>query len=351
MERTSHVHRRGRGAGINPAPRFERFHLEEDPEALDDEERRAVPTTFLTDTSRSILSNNDSPDVPFTYSLNPYRGCEHGCVWCYARPTHEYLGFSAGVDFETKILVKEDAATLLANRFEDPKWEPQVIAMSGVTDPYQPVERKRRITRECLEVFVRYRNPVGIVTKNHLVTRDIDLLSDLARDDLARVYLSVTSLNDELTGKMEPRTSRAARRLDAIRRLTDAGIPTGVMVAPVVPGLTDEEMPAILKAAREAGARWASYIVMRLPGAVDGIFREWLEREYPNRVNRVMNRVRQLRGGRPNDPRFGTRMSGTGQWAELFNQLFRKTASRLGYDSEHPPAPTHHFRRSQGELF
>lgn len=347
----SSLHRRGRGSALNPANRFERLHLEEDAAALDEDERRSVATQFLKDTSRSVLARNDSPDVPFTYSLNPYRGCEHGCVYCYARPSHEYLGFSAGLDFETRILVKPDAPELLARQFEDESWEPQVVALSGNTDPYQPAERRLKLTRACLEVFLRYRNPVSIITKNHLVTRDVDILEEMASLDLVGVMVSVTSLRDDLVADMEPRTSRPARRLTAIRQLSDAGIPTGVMVAPVIPGLTDEEMPAILEAAREAGARTASWIPVRLPGAVESIFEEWLERAHPGRTDKIRGRIRSLRGGAMNDPRFGFRMRGEGQWAEILSEVFKTTVDRLGYNRDARVLSSEHFRRSQRELF
>jgi DNA repair photolyase len=345
------IHRKGRGAGRNPANRFERLSTELDLGALDEEERRAVPTLFLTDATKSVLSENKSPDVGFRFSLNPYRGCEHGCVYCYSRPSHEYLGFSAGLDFETRIVVKHEAPRLLAEAFEHKNWEPQVVAMSGNTDPYQPAERKLQLTRQCLEVFQRFGNPVSIITKNHLVTRDIDILSDMAKSNLVNVHVSITSLKDEVTGKMEPRTSRAVRRLDAIRQLSEAGIPTGVMAAPVIPGLTDEEMPAILEAAYEHGARRAGYIVVRLPGAVLPIFQEWVQREYPLRAGGILSRIRSLRGGQMNDPQFGVRMRGTGHWAELMNRMFKMTTNRLGMNLPRPPLETAHFRRSQGELF
>lgn len=334
------IHRRGRGAGSNPANRFERLATELDAGELDEEERRSVKTQFLTDASKSVLSENNSPDVGFRYSLNPYRGCEHGCSYCYARPSHEYLGFSAGLDFETRIVVKRDAPRLLAEHFDRASWEPQVVVLSGNTDPYQPVEKKLGLTRACLEVFRTYRNPVSIITKNHLVTRDIDILADMARLNLVNVHLSITSLCDEVTGKMEPRTSRASRRLAALRELTDAGIPAGVMIAPVVPGLTDEEMPAILEAAHEHGAASAGYIVLRLPGPVAPIFVEWVGREYPLRASKIMSRIRSIRKGKMNDADFGVRMRGTGQWADLFSRMFAMTAGRLGMNQPRPQLET-----------
>lgn len=345
------IPRRGRGAAVNPANRFESLHVEIEAEALDPDERRQVSTHFLRDVSRSVLARNDSPDVPFTYGLNPYRGCEHGCSYCFARPSHEYLGYSAGLDFETRILVKADAPRLLSETFEKQSWNPQVIALSGNTDPYQPVERRLGLTRSCLEVLLRYRNPVSVITKNHLVTRDVDILSEMARLRLVHVSLSITSLDDTLIGVMEPRTSRPRRRLDAVRRMADAGVPVGVLVAPVIPGLTDQEMPSILEAAAEAGATRASYIVLRLPGAVETVFLEWLGRERPMRYRKVVGRLESLRGGRLNDTRFGSRMSGQGPWAAVFSRLFHLTADRLGLNAPDAPLETRHFRRNQGELF
>ncbi|MDX1674186.1 MAG: PA0069 family radical SAM protein [Longimicrobiales bacterium] len=345
---------KGRGATDNPANRFERLHVVadewvqrgSDPSATDPESSASSPeTVFYRDASRTILAKNDSPDVGFDVSINPYRGCEHGCIYCYARPTHEYLGFSAGLDFETRIMVKEDAALLLRERLLSPRWTPQPIAMSGVTDPYQPVERKLRITRSCLEVLAEFRNPVSIITKNHLVTRDVDVLSELAKHDAAAVAVSVTTLRPELQRVMEPRTATPTRRLDAIRTLSDAGIPVRVMVAPVIPGLTDSEIPAILDAAAEAGARHASYIMMRLPHGVKGLFAEWLEARFPDRRDRVLNRVREVREGRLNDPRYGSRMRGQGVYAEHIRQLFETARRRVGLAAEAAPLSTAAFRR------
>jgi DNA repair photolyase len=349
MTRT--IHRRGRGAGANPPNRFDRQHFEEDAAALDESERRSVATEFIRDSSRTALARNDSPDVPFTYSLNPYRGCEHGCVYCYARPSHEYLGYSAGIDFETKIVVKYDAPELLARQFESGSWRPQVVALSGNTDPYQPIERTLELTRACLEVFLRYRNPVSIITKNHLIVRDIDILKEMAEMDLVAATVSVTTLRNDLVASMEPRTSRPEKRLAAIRALTDAGIPTGVNVAPIIPGLTDEEVPAILEAAREAGAVRAAWINVRLPGAVRPIFEEWLARDHPERAGKISNRIRSMRGGEMNDSRFRSRMRGEGEWADILSDMFKKAAVRLGYDFSPRQLSTKHFRRSQTDLF
>jgi DNA repair photolyase len=341
---------RGRGAASNPANRFERIEVEPDPEtletdALDGDAQPAPRTLYLKDTSRTVIARNDSPDVGFDRSVNPYRGCEHGCVYCYARPTHEYLGFSAGLDFETRILVKEDAPSLLRAALSSPRWDPAPIAMSGVTDPYQPVERRLGLTRGCLTVLAEFRNPVGIVTKNHLVTRDTDLLAELASVGAARVMLSVTSLEPELQRAMEPRTSSPARRLAAIETLARAGVPVGVMVAPVVPGLTDHEIPAIVRAAADAGATGAAFIPLRLPWGVAELFEEWLRSRFPDRAERVLARVREIRGGRLNDARFGARMRGEGVYAESLRALFRGATARAGLDGDWPPLSTAAFRR------
>lgn len=335
--------RRGRGAAINPANRFDRFHIVEDASALEPDDLRRVETEYIRDTSRTILATNNSPDLPFTFSLNPYRGCEHGCVYCYARPSHEFLGLSAGLDFERKIVVKYEAAGLLERQFRSPRWRPELVLLSGNTDPYQPAERKLELTRKCLDVFRRYRNPVCIITKNALVTRDLDLLAELAADNLVHVTMSITSLDDDLIGLMEPRTSRTAARLRAIEALAANGISVGVNIAPIIPGLTDEEMPQIMKAASEAGARVANYIVVRLPGPVADIFVEWVDRCFPNRYNRIVNRIEDLRGGRLNDPRWGIRMRGEGEWSRLLNELFHATRKKLGLATGIEPLATDRF--------
>jgi DNA repair photolyase len=320
---------RGRGAAANPANRFERLHVELDP-GEDGEDRPGPRTLFLRDASRSILAENDSPDVPFDVSVNPYRGCEVGCAYCYARPFHEYLGFSSGLDFETRILVKERAPELLARALRAPSWRPRPIAISGVTDCYQPVERRLRLTRGCLEVLRDFRNPVTVVTKNRLVVRDLDVLGEMAALGLAAVAVTVTTLDESLAGAMEPRATRPRGRLDAIRTLAEAGVPTGVLVAPVVPGLTDHEIPAILAAAAEAGATEASYAMLRLPHGVEGIFADFLARHLPERRSKVLNRLRDLRGGRLTDGRFGTRMRGEGPFADQVLGLFRAGLCRAG---------------------
>jgi DNA repair photolyase len=298
--------------------------------------------------SRTVISYNDSPDIPFRASLNPYRGCEHGCAYCYARPTHEYLGFSAGIDFESRIMVKENAPELLRAELSSRKWEPQWIALSGVTDSYQPIEKTLRITRRCLEVLAEFRNPVGIVTKNRLVARDIDLLGELARHNAACVYLSLTTLKPDLRRVMEPRTAAPGARLETIRKLADAGIPVGVMTAPVIPGLNDEEIPALLDAAAAAGAKFASHVMLRLPLTVRPVFEEWLERCVPERREKVLNRLRDVRGGALNSARFGERMRGAGIYAQQIDQLFKVAARKAGLTGRRPDLSTAAFRRPGG---
>jgi len=342
---------KGRGASWNPQNRFETLAYVIDDEAERDE--NAPKTIYLRDPSRSIIATNDSPDVGFEASINPYRGCEHGCIYCYARPTHEYLGFSAGLDFETKILVKEDAPALLREELSKKSWEPKTIALSGVTDPYQPIERKLGITRGCLAVLAEFRNPVGIITKNALVTRDADILGEMSSWNGTRVFISVTSLDSHVHHVMEPRTSTPELRLEAIRTLSAAGIPVGVMVAPVVPGLTDHEMPAILKAAREAGAQWAGFVVLRLPWAVAPLFEQWLEENFPDRKDKVLNRIRDLRGGKLYDAQWGVRGRGTGIFAEQIEALFDVTCRKLGLNEKDYELTTELFRRRtvQASLF
>jgi DNA repair photolyase len=333
---------RGRGASWNPPNRFERLQVDRS-EWLDPDD--PLPeTVLLEDATRSILARNDSPDVGFDVGINPYRGCSHGCAYCYARPTHEYLGFSAGLDFETRILVKRKAPDLLREALSSPRWRPQVIGLSGNTDAYQPAERRLRITRRCLEVLAELRNPVTIVTKSYLVTRDVDLLAELAEHRAVAVVLSITSMRSDIQRVMEPRASTPARRLGAIRVLAAAGIPVGVNVAPVVPGLTDHEMPEILEAAADAGASFAGYIVLRLPHGVKDIFAEWLDRHFPERRDKVLNRVRALRGGALYDSRFEVRGRGEGPWADQLRALFGITRARLGLDRA-PELSTASFRR------
>jgi DNA repair photolyase len=331
---------KGRGAASNPANRFERLTVEMEVPGPD-----RVPTELLRDGSRSIIATNDSPDVGFSASINPYRGCEHGCIYCYARPSHEYLGFSAGLDFESRILVKEEAPELLRKELSSPKWTPQMIALSGNTDCYQPAERKLEITRRCLAVLAEFRNPVGVITKNELVTRDIDHLQELAAHNAAAVAISITTLDGELARRMEPRASHPRDRLKAIERLAAAGIPASVMVAPVVPGLTDHEIPKILEAAASAGAQGAGYVMLRLPGAVAGLFESWLEEHFPDRKDKVLNRVREMRGGKIYDSTFGSRMRGEGVFAEQIRTTFETFRRRHGLERPRLQLSTASFRR------
>jgi len=333
----------GRGAAGNPSNRFER--TEYAVSEWDEPEDPSRDTVFLKDVTRSIITYNDSPDVGFDASINPYRGCEHGCIYCFARPNHEYLGFSAGLDFESRILVKEDAPELLRNELMSPKWEPQPIAISGVTDAFQPIERRLGLTRRCLEVLVEFLNPVVIITKNELVTRDIDLLSALARHDGAVVYVSVTTLDGNLAGELEPRASHPGRRLAAIESLAAAGIPTGVLVAPVIPGLTDHEMPAIIAAAAKAGALTAGYVPLRLPYGVAPLFEEWLGLHAPLQKEKILGRIRELRGGKLNDPNFKSRMRAEGPYADHMRRLFEVSCRKSRMSSAKPRLTAEFFRR------
>jgi DNA repair photolyase len=326
---------RGRGALENPVGRFEKLNVVRAPERDEEgnvvSERRLETQTFR-DATRTIISTNDSPDVAMEATLNPYRGCEHGCIYCYARPTHEYLGLSAGLDFETKIFVKEDAPRLLEEKLSSKNWQPRTIFFSGVTDAYQPLERTLKVTRGCIEVLAAFRNPVAIITKNNLVTRDIDLLSELAKHDAAGVMISVTTLDRELARAMEPRTSTPALRLKAIEELAKAGIPVGVMIGPVLPGLTEHEIPAILKACADAGATSAGYNMLRLPYGVKDLFQTWLREHYPDRAEKVLNRIRDMRGGELNDSTFIDRMRGNGIYAAEVAQVFKMFKKKYGLD-------------------
>ena len=343
---------RGRGAASNPGNRFEK--TEYAVSDWDEPEDPSRDTVFLKDTTRSIITYNESPDVGFDASINPYRGCEHGCIYCFARPNHEYLGFSAGLDFESRILVKEDAPELLRKELLSPKWEPQPIAISGVTDAFQPIERRLGLTRRCLEVLVEFLNPVVIITKNELVTRDIDLLSTLASHHGIVVYISITTLDGTLAGELEPRASQPARRLAAMEALSAAGIPTGVLVAPVIPGLTDHEMPAIIAAAAKSGAVTAGYVPLRLPYGLAPMFEEWLEQHAPLQKDKVIGRIRELRGGKLNDPNFNSRMRAEGPYADHMRRLFEVSCRKAGMNAEKPALTAEFFRRpgpAQPRLF
>ena len=342
----------GRGASGNPANRFEALHLELDPiEPNEQDERPRPKTQFFRDDTKTILARNNSPDVCFERSVNPYRGCEHGCAYCFARPTHEYLGFSAGLDFESKIMVKENAAELLEAELSSPKWKPQVVAMSGVTDPYQPVERRLQITRRCLGVLAKFRNPVAIITKNRLVTRDIDVLGQLAAHNAVGVNISITSLDRNLQRILEPRTSPPQARLDAVAQLHAAGIPVGVMVAPIIPGITDHEVPAILEACGKAGAQFAAYVILRLPWAVAPLFERWLDEHFPERKEKVLGRIRHMRGGGEKlyDSRWAIRQTGEGIFAEQIEAMFDVARRRAGIKGR-PALSTAAFRRPNEQL-
>ncbi|RYZ96298.1 MAG: PA0069 family radical SAM protein [Proteobacteria bacterium] len=338
---------RGRGAVENPTGRFQANSILREPG-----EEPALSTEFFTDHTRSILARNDSPDIPFNLSVNPYRGCEHGCTYCYARPSHEFLGFSAGLDFESRILIKEEAAELLRAELMKKSYRPEVINLSGVTDCYQPIEREKRITRACIEVLREFKNPFSIITKNNLVTRDIDLIAPMAEVGAAAVFISITTLSDDLAAKLEPRASRPGARLAAIERLSAAGIPVGVIVAPVIPGLTDHEMPGILKAAAAAGACRAAFTPLRLPFGVADLFTRWLEEHYPLKKEKVLSQIREVRGGKLNDPNFTSRMKGEGDGAALLGQLFRLHCAKFGLNREGRrfELTTGHFARPGEQL-
>jgi DNA repair photolyase len=346
----------GRGPAINPPNRFERLQVAFDADAFQPErdgapdERPDPRTQFFHDATESLLTRNDSPDIPFSWGLNVYRGCEHGCAYCYARPYHEYLGWSSGLDFETKILVKLRAPALLRRELSSPNWLPELISMSGATDCYQPAERHFRLTRQCLEVFAELRHPVGLITKSHLVTRDCDLLNELARWNCVSVFVTITTLDSDLARKLEPRAARPEHRLHAIRQLAAAGVPVGVMTAPIIPGLTEHEIPAILDAAAAAGARRAGYVVLRLPWEVKEVFSTWLDLHAPSKKARVLDRVRALRGGALNVSEWGARMKGEGLFAEQIHDLFAVAARRAGlnHDRSRREISTAHFRRPGG---
>jgi len=329
--------RRGRGAVTNPTGRFESArrvlrdaHWEFDDGGGADDAPPPLRTTVTEETCRTIIARNDSPDVPFSASINPYRGCEHGCIYCYARPTHSYYGLSAGLDFESRLFVKPDAVKALRRELTRPGYKCEVIALGTNTDCYQPLERERRITRGILELLSGCDHPVGIVTKSHLVTRDIDLLAPMAEKKLAQVLISITTLDRRLARSMEPRAATPARRLDAIREISAAGIPVGVLTSPIIPGLNDSELESILRAAREAGATSASYLLVRLPHDVKNLFREWLSESFPDRASKVMSLIHDVRNGKDNDPRFGSRMRGSGPYAELIGKRFKLATEKLG---------------------
>lgn len=337
------------GSRIDPPNRFERTHteldwdhVEWDQEFRDSRSSRSIE--YLSDESKSIVSENNSPDIPFRYSLNPYRGCAHGCSYCYARNSHEFLGMNAGLDFETRIVVKHDAAKLFREFLGNERWQPEEVVFSGITDCYQPAERQFQLTRQCLAVALDCRLPIGIITKNALVVRDVDLLREMATRRLVHVGVSVTTLDAELARQLEPRTSIPAGRLRAIQMLADAGVPTRVMVSPIIPGLNDAEIPAILQAARDAGAHAASYILLRLPQTVEPVFREWLARTLPSKSARIESLIRSTREGQMSSGGWGTRMRGTGPIADQVRNMFELFRRKLGLDGPLPPHDFSQFR-------
>ena len=346
---------RGRAAHENPTGRFETQSMTMDGddmdtryEACDPDRGLQVPTQVFTDTARTIISSNESPDIGMEATINPYRGCEHGCIYCYARPTHEYLGLSAGLDFESKIFIKQDAARLLDDKLRSRSWVPKIITLSGVTDPYQPLERKLRITRSCLEVLSAYRNPCVIITKNALVSRDIDIFDQMAAYDGISVNVSITTLDNDLARTMEPRASQPRLRLRAVEMLAQRNIPVGIMIGPVLPGLTDHEIPAILKAASESGARSAHYTMLRLPYGVKDLFKTWLETNYPDKAQKVIHHVQSVRNGKMNDANFGSRMRGEGVYADHVANIFSLFKKKYGLNRR-VSLSTNHFRRPAAE--
>jgi DNA repair photolyase len=338
---------RGRGAISNASGRFESQSREAFDDGWDDADETPPPlrTTLTAEKARVIISRNDSPDISFDRSINPYRGCEHGCIYCYARPAHAYMGLSPGLDFESKLFFKPQAAALLEKELASPRYRPAVIHIGGNTDPYQPQERRLRITRGLIEVMSRFHHPFSIITKSNLICRDADLLGPLGAAGLTRVVVSITSLDRRLARVMEPRAATPERRLDAVRRLADAGCPVMVMFAPTIPGLNDHEMEAVLERASQAGAVGAGYVVLRLPLEIKDLFREWLEASVPDRAARVMSLVRQMRGGQDYDPQWGKRMKGEGPIADLIARRFALASRRLGLDKPRPPLDLTQFRR------
>jgi DNA repair photolyase len=328
---------KGRGATSNRAPRYDAWDRQLDPEYLDSTSADDVPlaprTYVMEQSARSIISRNNSPDIPFDQSVNPFQGCEHGCIYCYARPTHAYLGLSPGLDFETRLYAKTNAAELLAKELSKSAYAPSVIALGANTDPYQPIERQLAITRSILRVLSDFNHPVGITTKSALVERDIDILKPMAANGLVRVFVSITTLDHEVARRMEPRANAPARRLQAVRTLAEARIPVGVLVAPVIPALTDQDLEAVLAASAHAGADSAGYVMLRLPLEIRDLFVEWLEANYPLRAKHVMSLVQQIREGKDNDSTFGKRMRGTGKFADLIKQRFEIACRRLNLNA------------------
>jgi len=337
---------KGRGAQLKPTNKFlKNRYVAEHIEGLDEPLIQSPQTKVFQEHSKSIVNKVTSPDLGMMYSLNPYQGCEHGCSYCYARNSHEYYGFDAGLDFESKIIAKKNAAQLLEKHLLNPNWQPVPINVSGNTDCYQPLERTMKLTRSVLEVFARYRHPVGMITKNSLILRDLDLLQDLAQDNLVKVFISITSLDETVRRAMEPRTASAIKRLQTIEELSKAGVPVGVMCAPIIPGLTDHEVPAILKAAADHGAQAAGMTIVRLNGSVGPIFEDWVGKNFPDRATKVLAQIRSMHGGQLNDSQFGRRMRGEGRIAEMINLLFSTSKRKYFTGKTMPEFDTSKFRR------
>jgi DNA repair photolyase len=349
---------KGRGARLNPKNRFEKLSVEDlifdDWSDLEEQKEENILTEYYLDESKTVIAKNDSYDVGFDYSFNPYRGCEHGCIYCYARPTHEYLGFSSGIDFETRIMVKPDSALLLEKELQRKNYEPDVIIFSGNTDCYQPVEKKLQITRDALRVCLKYGNPVAIITKNALIQRDIDIIKEMAELGIVSVTVSVTTLDKGLVRKMEPRTSTPEMRLKTIEVFAEKNIPVGVNVAPVIPGLNDKEIPNILREASSRGAEFAGYIMLRLPYSVKDLFIEWINREFPEKASKVINSIKSVRNGKLNSSEFGVRFRGEGELADTVKRLFQISCAKYGLNKRTFGLTTEHFKSNhtaQMQLF
>jgi len=350
-EDTPNTYVKGRGAQLNPHNHFQKNdYVQEHVEGIDDWEVTQSKTSFIIGKSKSIVNKVASPDVGMAYSLNPYQGCEHGCTYCYARNAHEYWGFSAGLDFERKIIVKQDAPALFKKFLEKKSWDASVISLSGNTDCYQPAERKYKLTRQLLEIALAYKQPIGMITKNALILRDKDILQEMAKQNLCRVYVSINSLNEDLRMKMEPRTTTAKQRLKIVDELSKAGIPMGVMVAPLVPGLSDHEVPKILKAIAENGAQRAGYTIVRLNGAIGPIFEDWLRKNYPDRADKVWHMIQSCHGGSVNDSRFGDRMRGDGNIAQMIKDIFKLHCRINKLNLEDSPLDSSLFRVPGAQL-
>lgn len=353
------MHIEGRGAQQNPKNRFEQIYIEPDEytdfaDAEEESREKKIETIFFKDQSKTIISKNDSDDLIFDYSVNPYRGCEHGCIYCYARPTHEYLGFSSGIDFESKIMIKEKTAELLRKTFNSKSYKPKVIMFSGNTDCYQPVERKLKLTRAALAVCLEHGNPVRLVTKNALILRDLDILKEMAEKKLVTVMISITTLNRELVRIMEPRTASPQRRLNTVQALAENRVPVGVLISPVIPGLTDKEVPAIIEAAAKAGAKFSGMAMLRLPYTVKDLFLNWINENMPDRAGKIISRIMEIRNGKLNESEFGKRFTGEGEIAGAIYNLYNLSCAKYGMNYDLPELAFSHFRRSYGnqmELF